>query len=226
MVDNFPIKQLCRYCGGDAQRLALCTGCEAALPWIAQACPGCALPQNHDGLCSRCLKKPPPFDSAWAAFRLEAPVQQGIHGLKYHAGFLQAGMLGRLMAEKLGRRAQPLPELLIPVPLHRTRLMRRGYNQALELARAFKRTLAITLDADAATRLRATPDQIGLTAAQRRRNLHGAFKVDASVADKHIALLDDVMTTGTTLAELARAARKAGAAKIEVWAAARATKAG
>jgi ComF family protein len=126
------------------------------------------------------------------------------------------------MAERLARRAQPLPELLIPVPLHRRRLMRRGYNQALELARVLKRTLALPVEAGAATRLHATPDQIGQTAAQRRRNLRNAFAVDTKVAGKHIALLDDVMTTGATLAALARAARKSGAAKIEVWALARA----
>jgi ComF family protein len=148
-------------------------------------------------------------------------VQQAIHGVKYHAGFLQARLLGELMAQKLGRRALPLPELVIPVPLHRNRLMRRGYNQSLEIAQTLKRTLAIKVDATAAKRIRATPDQIGLSAAQRRRNLHNAFVIDTRVAGKHIALLDDVMTTGTTLAELARAARKAGAVRIEAWAVAR-----
>lgn len=186
-----------------------------------QACPGCAQPQNFDGLCAHCLKKPRPFDAAWAAFRLEAPVQQAIHGMKYRSGFMQARLLGDLMAQKLGRRALPLPELVIPVPLHRNRLMGRGYNQSLEIAQTLKRTLAIKVDANAAKRIRSTPDQIGLSAAQRRRNLHNAFTVDMRVAGKHIALLDDVMTTGTTLAELARAARKAGAARIEVWAVAR-----
>jgi ComF family protein len=220
MVDNFLSTHRCLYCGATAA-LPICGGCAASLPWIAQACPGCAQPQAHDAPCRRCLKKPPPFDSAWAAFLMEAPVRQGIHRMKYQAGFLQAGMLGQLMAQKLARRPQPLPQLIIPVPLHQTRLMRRGYNQALELAHAMAQTLAIRVDADIAQRLRATPDQIGQTAAQRYKNLRGAFAVSACLAGQHVALLDDVMTTGATLAELARAARKAGAAKIEVWAAAR-----
>jgi ComF family protein len=153
---------------------------------------------------------------------MDTPARDSIHTLKYHAGFLQAHWLGTLMAQRLSLRVEPLPQLLIPVPLHRTRLMRRGYNQAQELARVIARSLAIELAPHAAKRVRTTPDQIGQTRAQRRKNLHGAFLVDQCVFGKHIALLDDVMTTGATLTELAMAARKAGASKIEVWAAARA----
>lgn len=221
MVDNFWPARRCLYCGASSAQIAICEGCAASLPWIQQPCPGCALPQNFDGLCRRCLKKPMPFDAAWAVFRLDAPVQQAIHGLKYHAGFLQANLLGELFAQKLGRRAQPFPDLIIPVPLHRTRLMRRGYNQALEVARIVKQNLDIRIGSDLAKRVRATPDQIGLSRTQRQKNLRGAFAVDAHVEGKHIALLDDVMTTGATLSELARVARHAGAAKIEAWAIAR-----
>lgn len=222
MVDNFSRRRPCVYCDGPTTTLPICEGCTASLPWIQQACPGCAQPQNFDGLCRRCLKKPMPFDSAWAAFQLATPIQQAIHGLKYHAGFLQAHLLGQLVAQKLGRRTQAFPELILPVPLHRTRLMRRGYNQALELARILQRSLDIGVDANLARRIRATPDQIGQSRAQRQKNLHGAFVVDPRMAGKHIALLDDVMTTGATLSELARAARRAGATKIEAWAIARA----
>ncbi len=221
MVDNFPSSRRCLYCGARSQTPGLCEGCAASLPWITQACPGCAQPQNFDGPCSSCLKKPLPFDTAWAAFQLDPPVHQAIHDLKYHAGFLQANFLGQLLAQKLGRRAQPLPELIIPVPLHRTRLIRRGYNQALELARILQNTLDVRVDPGIAKRIRNTPDQIGQSRAQRQRNLRGAFTVDKRVAGKHIALLDDVMTTGATLAELARAARRAGATRIEAWAVAR-----
>lgn len=163
-----------------------------------------------------------PFDAASAAFQLDMPVRQAIHALKYRAGFLETNLLGELFAQKIGRRAQPLPELIIPVPLHHRRLRRRGYNQSLELALAITRSLDIAVDARAARRIRATPDQIGQSRSQRQKNLHGIFTVDACVAGRHIALLDDVMTTGATLAELARAARRAGAARIEAWAIARA----
>ncbi len=126
------------------------------------------------------------------------------------------------MAQQLAARPQPLPELLIPVPLPRWRLYRRGYNQALEIARAMARVLAIEVAADAAQLRRVPADQIGQSAAQRRRNLRDAFTVSRPLWGMHVALVDDVMTTGATLDALARATRKAGAAHIEAWALARA----
>jgi ComF family protein len=221
MIDNYLGRRRCPLCHGPCIA-ALCQGCEHALPWNTTACPGCARPQLHDAPCADCARQPPPFDRAWAALRLETPVRESIHTLKYHAGFLQAHWLGELMAQRLARRPEPLPQVLIPVPLHHTRLMRRGYDQAQELARVMTRSLAIPLRPLAAKRMRATPHQVGLSEAQRRKNVRQAFAVDASVRGLHIALLDDVMTTGATLHELALSARKAGAVKIEVWAAARA----
>lgn len=221
MVDNFWPSRRCLYCGGPSNEISICPACTNSLPWIGQACPGCARPQNFEGLCRRCLKKPMPFDFAWAAFQLDSPVRQAIHTMKYGAGFLQAHLLGQLFAQKLGRRALPLPELIVPVPLHCRRLLVRGYNQSLELALTIRRSLEIQVEAGLARRVRATPDQIGQSRSQRQKNLRGAFSVDARVAGKHIALLDDVMTTGATLAELAHVARRAGATRIEAWAIAR-----
>jgi ComF family protein len=126
------------------------------------------------------------------------------------------------MAQRLARRAEPLPELLLPVPLHAARLRHRGYNQAVEIGRVVADRLGIGLAPAGARRLRPTREQTALSAAERRRNIRGAFTVDAAVRGRHIALLDDVITTGTTLAELARAARRAGASRIEAWAVARA----
>lgn len=223
LVDNLLGASPCFFCNGKTDGAAVCAGCQRSLPWNTCACPGCARPQNHPAHCPSCLKRRLPFDCAWAAFRLDAPVQQGIYRLKYHAGLNQARLLGTLMGQRLALRSQPLPTLVVPVPLYYTRQMRRGYNQALELARGLQRVLAIEVDATAARRLRPTRDQIGLNPAQRRRNVHEAFVVDAGVAGRHIALLDDVMTTGSTLADLARAARHAGATRIEAWALARAT---
>ncbi len=210
----------CQFCGGAAAELPLCNECFTALPWNQSACPRCALPQNHDGECAHCLRRAPTFDRAWCAFRLEAPIQQSIHGLKYQARFLQARMLGSLLAQQLAQREQ-LPELLIPVPLHGGRLFRRGYNQALELARVIARSTHMRLLPQAARRRRATADQIGMSAAQRRRNVRNAFTVDAQVKGCRVALLDDVMTTGATLGELARACKHAGATEVEAWAVAR-----
>lgn len=180
----------------------MCEACARDLPWDSNLRPNPA----------------PECDATFCAFRLAAPVQEHIHALKYRAQFRSVQRLGVLMAQRLARRSAPMPTLLLPVPLHPTRLRARGYNQSHELGRVLARTLTIALDAQAALRLRATDDQIGKSAAERRRNVKGAFAVTRSLAGLHIAVLDDVMTTGATLAELARACRAAGAATIEAWA--------
>lgn len=214
----------CSFCHAQTTGAKACDGCRDALPWNRSACPVCARPQaaGVSVVCARCAAKAPHYDAAWAAFRHQAPIAQAVYGLKYHADFRQAHLLGAAMAEVLSQRAGPLPELLLPVPLHAGRLRRRGYNQAVELARALAGRLAIAVDISSASRRRATPDQIGQRAAERRRNVSGAFAVGAGVAGKHLAIVDDVMTTGSTVNELARVCREAGALRIEVWIAARA----
>ena len=168
-----------------------------------------------------CAAEPPHFDSALSAFRYEAPIAQAIAGLKYHAQFRQSRWLGGEIAALVSARDLPLPDLLVPVPLHPSRLRERGYNQALELARGIHRVLPIAIDWQSATRVRATADQIGKRAKERRREVRGAFTVGPGVAGRHLAIIDDVMTTGSTVNELARACRAAGATRIEVWTAAR-----
>lgn len=213
----------CGWCGQAAGRAdGICNGCSQDLPWNRVACPGCALPQAAAVLCRKCQRRRHRFDAAWTPFVLVPPVQQAIHRLKYGARFSDVRSLGRLMADRLAQRGEPPPDLVIPVPLHRGRQFMRGYNQAREIARGLADSLAIEVDAAAARRVRATPDQIGLTAAARRRNLRGAFAVTRNLSGLHVALLDDVMTTGATLDELARTVRQAGASRIEAWALARA----
>ncbi len=211
----------CTLCGIRTEGALLCAACSADLPWNTNACPGCASPSPMAATCPACQQRPRAFDAAFAAFVLATPVQQGIHALKYQAHFQQSALLAAAFVSRLRERAGPLPGLLIPVPLHWRRQWSRGYNQSLELARGIGAALGIAIDATAATRRRATPDQIGQTAAQRRRNLKGAFAVSSAVAGQHIALLDDVMTTGATLEELVRACKTAGATRVEAWSVAR-----
>ena len=214
----------CRWCGEETADAPVCDACHGRLPWNVHACRSCAipLPPASIGICPRCLEDSPPQDSTWAAFRYEPAVASQIIGLKFHAQFAPGHVLGVLMAGHLARRSEPMPELLIPVPLHPSRLRLRGYNQALELSREISLRLSIPLAPRAARRVRATREQTRLTAAERRRNLRGVFEVSPAVRGRHIALLDDVITTGATAGELARVARAAGASRIEVWAAARA----
>jgi ComF family protein len=191
----------CHWCRAQGAVLGICAPCSASLPWNDFAC----------------------RDRTWAAFRYAPPIDQAIRELKFHGRLAPAHLLGGLMARRLARRAEPLPELLIPVPLSVGRLRRRGYNQALELGRGLARTLALPLAPSAARRTRETAEQTRLDAAARRLNVRDAFAVDAAaVRGRHVVLLDDVVTTGATLAELARAVRAAGASRIEAWAAARA----
>ena len=217
----------CSWCGASSQDGRACTPCIAALPWNASACRACALPLTSGveaSVCVDCLRDSPPQDRSWAAFRYEPPIRQAIVELKFRGRLAPAHVIGGLMAEQLARRAQPLPEVLVPMPLHERRLQRRGYNQALELGRELARRLSLPLASRAARRVRATLEQTRLDGAARRRNVRGAFLVDPrAVRGRHVALLDDVITTGATVAELARATRAAGATRLDVWAAARVT---
>lgn len=211
----------CLFCAAATDGAGCCDGCRADLPWNRIACPGCALPSTSGSLCPRCLRRPRRFDSAWSAFVLAAPVHGGLLGLKYHARFVQARVLGELMAQALRARSEPLPDLLLPVPLHWRRLMSRGYNQALLLARQIGARLDLPIDPRSLHRHGAGRDQIGQSAGARRANLRGVFSASASLKGRHVALVDDVMTTGATFDELARVCRRAGASRIEVWSAAR-----
>lgn len=211
----------CLWCGASEAEFGACAGCRDELPWNTCSCPACAQPLPAQAFCPRCLAHPPAFDSAWCPFLREEPVRSAVAALKYRAEFRHLRTLGHLMSVPLRSRAAALPQLLLPVPLSRRRLWTRGFNQALELARVVSRGIGVPVDAHAARMVRVPADQIGQSAAQRRRNLRGAFRVDRDLRGRHVALIDDVMTTGATLDALARAARAAGAIRIEAWALAR-----
>ncbi|HHO70556.1 MAG TPA: ComF family protein [Halothiobacillus sp.] len=146
-----------------------------------------------------------------------------IHRLKFSADFAAARPLARVMANAVAADVSrdDLPELLLPVPLHPSRLRERGYNQAGELASRLGKLLGIPVGHSHGERLRYTVEQSGLDAATRRRNIRGAF-VFVKQLPPHVAIVDDVMTTGSTVREVARVALRAGAKHIEVWCAARA----
>lgn len=174
-------------------------------------------------MCGRCLRREPPFAAAWVPLRYAHPLDLLEARFKFHADLAAGRVLSALMIEHAAVDVPARPELLIPVPLHAARLRERGYNQALELARPLARAFAIPLRADLLLRTRATPPQTGLDAKTRRRNLRGAFAVAAAAAlPGHVALIDDVMTTGATLHECARVLRRSGVARVDVWALARA----
>lgn len=222
---NLPIiRGSCSLCAGTSpDELDLCHGCRSDLPPNRSACRLCAqpLPTDRENICGSCLRHPPPF-RAFAPFLYAPPLDRLIIELKFGDRLYLGRTLGALLAEAAVQRAPEMPQLLVPVPLHPARLRERGYNQAMELARPLRRQLGIPI-VDAVERIRATPGQAGLSARERRRNVRGSFKVkDAGVAKgKRVAIVDDVLTTGATAAEMARCLTRAGAASIIVWTLAR-----
>jgi ComF family protein len=213
----------CLLCGdAGSDELDLCAACAAELPRNSHGCARCALPlPGATPLCGACQRKPPPWDAAWAPFRYGWPLDR----LEARYKFGRELAAGRTLAELWRRLPPPVarPALILPVPLHRARLRQRGYNQALELARPLGRALDVPVRHDLLLRARATAAQTELDAAARRRNVRGAFALrEGAALPAHVALLDDVMTTGATLAECARVLRRAGVARVDVWALARA----
>ena len=210
----------------DETPTALCAACRQSLPWVSSACPRCAapLPTELSGVnCGECQSRPPAFDQTVAALEYVAPVDRLIHGLKYAGQLSNASVLADLLTDRLTATGAMMPECIIPMPLHRSRLHHRGYNQALEIARPLACRLGIRIDSHIARRTRDTPPQTELDRAARRRNVRGAFAVSSAFRYEHVAILDDVMTSGETASALAKVLHGAGAVKISVWVCARVT---
>ncbi|HMK73456.1 MAG TPA: ComF family protein [Myxococcaceae bacterium] len=215
-----------------------CAACDELLEEPGCFCPVCALasepvPEPHcrtcaeprvRGLsCTRCRRHPPPFSGTLAAFVHEGPVARAIHRLKYEDQPALAGPLGRALAE-FARPARLAPGTrLVPVPLHRTRLRARRYDQAALLAGMVGRRLGVPVAWDALVRIRPTLRQVGLTDAEREANVQGAFRAPRQLQGAHLLLVDDVVTTGATARAAAAALRAAGAADVRVLVVARAT---
>ena len=227
---------VCALCLGKGQRLDelwgldLCVYCEHACTPLTAACPRCGEP-GAAGQCARCHAHPPPFDATVCLFRYEDPVDLLVTGLKFRHELACARVLGMLFARHFAHSGRALPQCVVPVPLHASRYRERGFNQCAEIARHLAPRLRhasgrrVAVRADLLQRIRHTHAQSELTAAERGANLAGAFQARRGVAmPQHVALLDDVMTTGHTAAAAARALKDAGCQRVEIWACARAVK--
>ena len=194
----------CILCGGaGGEDMDLCRDCAADLPR------------------SQSASSLPPFRSSFVPFRYAYPLDHLVQGLKFRNELACGRVLGQLFANCLHARGAPLPEVIVPVPLALRRYRQRGYNQAIELALSIRRVTGIAVRSDVAIRQRETAQQAGLDRKARRRNVAGAFAAVAPLHVRHSAILDDVVTTGSTVRELADVLQHAGAEQIEVWAIAR-----
>jgi ComF family protein len=213
------MQQDCVLCNAASGAHMLCLACYAGLPRITNACPQCAAHSNGE-ICGACLTHPPTYDRAFAALDYTFPVDKLIQTLKYGHQLALAHLLGEISAVAL--RAMPRPDRILPMPLHPTRLRERGFNQAHEIAKVIAKKLGVALDSHLATRIVNTPSQATLGLGARLKNVKGAFACGHDVTNQHIALVDDVMTSGATLNELAKTLKQAGAREISIWVVARA----
>lgn len=212
--------------------IRLCTHCEADLPWLQGHCRVCALPLPASGLvCGACQKKPPAFERVEVPWRYAFPVDTLITRFKHQAKW----PLGRLLGALLSRHLQhafdeglPRPDHLLPVPLADARHRRRGFNQAELLGQWLSHDLSLPLQTHWVRRISDTPAQQRLDAAARQKNLRHAFALLDSVELRgtHLALVDDVLTTGATADRIARLLKKAGARRVDVYCLARTPKPG
>jgi ComF family protein len=205
----------CFLCRGSAREV-LCAACDADLPRLAgPLCPRCALDSPGGLVCGRCLREQPAYDATRAALAYDFPADALVQALKFRGELALAPLLAALLERSLD---DERIDYIVPVPLSRERLRRRGYNQAMEIARHLRRP---GVDAALCERTRDAPPQMELPYEARQRNVRGAFRCTRALIGATVAVVDDVMTTGATLDEIARTLKRAGALRVVNWIVAR-----
>ncbi len=217
--------RLCRLCDtiNQHQDSAICTTCINELPYINQACSRCALPMSNTNspVCGHCLSLPPSYDVLLSPFEYRFPIDTFITELKFNQKLYNRQILGKLFSEFITARKTPLPECIIPVPLHPKRLQQRGYNQSLEIARIVSKNLDIPIERHWCERVKNTEPQSGLNAENRQHNIKNAFNIKKQQQYTHVAIFDDVVTTGHTIEALSKLLRHENVNIIQVWSIAR-----
>jgi ComF family protein len=212
------------FCGFDSENLDmdLCSYCKDILPWLQDRCYKCGtqLKQHTEAMiCEKCISNPPPYERLCALFTYEPPIRGLINRLKFNHQLYPAQLFATLMLEAINRwySNKPLPNVIIPVPLHDKRYRQRGYNQAFEIASPIAAALKIPIDQSICQRIKYTVAQARLTRIDRLKNLESAFIANINNLD-NVVLFDDVVTTGSTIRALSSALQTAGVKHIEVWA--------
>ncbi|MEB8432394.1 ComF family protein [Cocleimonas sp. KMM 6892] len=222
----------CVLCGDFTQRdISLCKACEVSLPRIEYACGQCGIPLEKaataNALCGQCIQTSPAVDYTISLFHYENPVSYLIGQMKFQQQLSSAAILANLLCSEIldkhsdaGMSAKP--DALLPVPLHKSRLAKRGFNQSLEVSREIAKAMAIPLFVNKVERVKNTDAQTHLNKQQRLKNVKGCFNVISPSLARHIVIVDDVITTGATTNELARLLKTKGVEKVGVWSIARA----
>lgn len=215
------LPQACALCGAPCGNAMLCDGCTAQMPWLGSSCVRCALPlPGGDGVCGTCLAAPPRYTATIAAWRYAFPADRLLKAFKCEGRLALAEPLAAALTAAVAATDAQLPLRLAAVPLSAARQRERGFNHAHEIARRVSRDVGIVL-VRRFVRTRDGPRQAGLTLRERARNVRGAFEMREPLDGLHVAIIDDVMTTGATLSAAASAALVAGAKRVDAWVVAR-----
>ena len=210
----------CVLCGLPSGSICICEPCKADLPWAEPPCYQCGLPlpAGYGQTCGQCIQHPPPYEHTVSPLQYCFPVNQLVRALKFHRQLAEGRVLSHLLCACVAEESLTLPDMLVPVPLHPLRMLKRGFNQAYELGNYASKRLGIPLHATGLRRKRNTRAQSGLDRKQRQSNVRGAFYwYGRKQPGHHVALIEEVMTTGITVSECARVLKIAGAKRVDVW---------
>ncbi|WP_424946979.1 ComF family protein [Candidatus Spongiihabitans sp.] len=210
---------LCR-CISD---LGFCINCQQLLPWTECACEICSVHLSEPGVCGHCQDRRPVYQDSMIPFRYQSPISDQIQALKYSGQLSHAVAMGKMLSLWAMKNPAQWPDTIVPMPLHRNRIIQRGFNQATEIARVLNKQLGIPIDQTLLKRVKNTVTQTGLHEKMRRQNVRKAFVGKACAgknptSHRHVALLDDVVTSGNTVNAAAKALIGAGVERVSVWA--------
>lgn len=214
---HFKLSRHCVFCSASSSS-DICAGCATELPIIETHCRHCGIPMPHDDLCGDCLLAAPAFTRCIAALRYEAPISHLVGAFKYQGDFNAGRVLSQLLIGRLRQECDLAVDALVPVPLHWRRRWQRGFNQSEIIADEVSRALDIPMHTNGLRKIRHSSAQQNLDASARQKNLRDAFTCTRDVSGLHLAVIDDVVTTGATANAIAQLLREHGAASVQIWA--------
>ncbi|WP_237758300.1 ComF family protein [Legionella londiniensis] len=209
-------------CQYHLEQYAVCGDCQTLLTPLGKCCQVCALPMSsgQHPICGHCIRQKPYFDRVYAGYQFTEPLRALIHEFKYHEGLYLTSFLTQLILDGLAEKPAVAP-CLLPVPTHRKRLAERGYNHAAELTKCLAKRLQFPYDLTTARKIVNTANQASLSRKARSTNLQKAFSI-GRISFAHVVIVDDLLTTGSTVNELARLIKIKGVERVDVYCCARA----